>query len=179
MKLHIIEPYRIDKDLGKAYNEAMSMVPDGDAVCLKDIDTCFLAPEQPARINDYINAFPFSVFTCFTNRVSTLSVPQLLKGAPDESTDIRLHLERARFQLELGHRYTPISGRDISGFLLVLTKELWKQYPFPETGKALGVDTIWNREIRKAGVEILRMDSIYVFHVYRLINGILDRSHLK
>lgn len=178
MKLHILEPYDLQKNLGKAYNEAMVMIPEGDAACLKDIDTCFLHPTQPAIINEYISVFDTAVLTCYTNRVSTLSVPQLLNGSPDDSADMRLHIERARLQLELKRQYTPIT-RDISGFLLVLTKQMWKRFPFPETGAALGVDTIWNREVRKAGVQILRMDSVYVWHSYRLINGILDRAHLK
>lgn len=178
MKLHILTPYDSHLDLGRSYNEAMALIPDGDAACIRDIDTCFLTPEQPFIIERYINTYPTAVLTCWTNRVSTLSVPQLLKGYPDETSDMRLHLERARFQLEIGMKVTPIQ-RDISGFLIVLTKELWKRFPFPETGKALGVDTIFNREIRKAGIEILRMDCLYVYHTYRLINGILDRSHLK
>lgn len=170
-------PYDPGKNLGKAYNEAISLIPDEDAVCLRDIDTLFLTPEQPAIIQQYYEDHPNSVLTCFTNRVSQLSRHQLLGGTVSENTDIREHIRLAEKQQE-GQRTVTEIPRDISGFLMVVPKSVWYKVPFPEDGKCLGVDTYHNRMIRAAGIKILRMNLIYVFHTYRLSKGVLNKQHL-
>lgn len=183
MQVHILIPYRCDKNLGLAYNQAMAMIPEGDAACLCDIDTCFLTPDAPALIQEYVYrtfdyGLPVGILTCFTNRVSPLSKMQLLGRAVNENTDMKVHLQYAEdLKKELFN--TTVIDRDISGFLMVISKKVWQQYPFPETGKALGVDTHYGRMIRAAGLQILRMDGLYIWHTYRLLNGISDKKHLQ
>lgn len=180
MNIHFITPYRPDKDLGRAYNEAMALIPDGDTACIRDIDTLFLTPEQPAIIEQYAKEYPDAVLTCLVNRVSQLSRQQLLGETVSEDSDIRNHIKLAEKQQEK-HRITRSVheiNRDISGVLMVVPKSVWLKVPFPETGKCLGIDTEWNRLIRMAGIKILRMNSIYLFHIYRLANGVHDKRHL-
>lgn len=179
MQVHILKPYLNSKDLGRAYNEAMAMLPEDTAACICDIDTCFLTPDAPSHIFEYVNQNPDAgILTCFTNRVSPLSKMQLLGSVVNENADMREHLQIAKEQTKFLYNTTEID-RDISGFLMVVSKKTWKQYPFPETGKALGIDTAFGRVIRAAGMKILRMDGLYIFHVYRLLNGIADKKHLQ
>lgn len=183
MQVHILKPYRNDKNLGLAYNEAMKMIPDTDAACLCDIDTCFLTSDAGAILQEYVfrtfcNGVPVGILTCFTNRVSPLSKPQLRGRVINEDADMRMHLVYAEEQKRRLFETTVID-RDISGFLMVISKNVWQQIPFPETGKALGVDTHYGRMIRAAGLQILRMDGLYVWHTYRLMNGITDKKHLQ
>lgn len=180
MNVHFITPYSSAKDLGRAYNESMTLIPDGDTACIRDIDTLFLTPDQPAIIEQYAREYPDAVLTCFLNRCSPLSRPQLLGETVSEETDIRQHIRLAENQAER-HRITRSVkeiDRDISGTLMVVPKSVWYKVPFPETGKCLGVDTEAGRKWRKAGIKILRMDAIYLFHTYRLANGIHDKQHL-
>lgn len=177
MPVHQLQPFRTDKNLGKAYNEAMTMIPDGDHACLRDIDTLLLSPNTPVLIEKYVQLFPDSLLTCFTNRVSTLSNRQLLTGQVDENDSIRYHINLAMKQ-ENNFSTTPII-KNISGFLMVISKSLWKRFPFPETGQCLGIDTYYGRMLRMKGVQIIRMNAVYVFHTYRLINGIHDKKHLQ
>lgn len=166
--------------MGKAYNDAMGLLPDGDSACLRDIDTLFLTPDQPAIIEQYARENPEAVLTCYTNRVSELSRHQLLGGTISETSDIREHIRLAQNQADrhkIIRLVTEIS-RDISGMLMVVPKEIWKKYPFDESGKCLGVDTYWSRKIRAAGIKILRMDAVYIFHTYRMQYGVYDKRHL-
>lgn len=179
MQVHYITPYSNDKNLGASYNKAMSLLPDDDFACIRDIDTMFLTPDQPAMIQEYAKRNPDAgILTCFTNRISPLSKAQLLNGILSDNTNIRDHIELAHKQKEQLYNTTEID-RDISGFMMVISKKTWLQHPFPELGKALGTDTHFGRTVRAAGLKILRCDGIYLFHIYRLMNGISDKTHLQ
>lgn len=182
-------PYRADKNLGKAYNEVFEKLPNESALCIRDYDTLWLTHDYNKHLDEYHRMHPNAVLTCFTNRVSPLSVPQLLSGRVDQSRDIALHIRQAE---KLRKKYleppTPFGSaiymateitRDISGMMMVIPRSVWLQYPFPEDKLCLGVDTFWGREIRAAGIKILRMDGLYLWHSYRLLNGIHDKQHLK
>jgi GT2 family glycosyltransferase len=179
MTVHIISPFRQDKNLGKAYNEAMQLVPDGDWVCLKDMDTCFLTPDAGNILLQYIELYgkDTALFTCFTNRISTLSHMQLLGGKVSENSDIRTHIKLAEQQKKRLYSTTVIPGT-ISGMLMLLSKEQWKEMPFVENDQCLGVDTEYSRRLHANGKKILRMDGLYLFHSYRLMNGIYSKKHL-
>jgi GT2 family glycosyltransferase len=178
MKVHFIIPYALDKNLGQAYNEAMNLIPDDDWACLMDYDVQLLTPDAGAIVHEYATrAKPDQLLTCLTNRVSTLSKPQLLSGVVNDDSDMRNHIRYAEIQRQYLYQTTPIT-RDISGMLMLISKRLWLQFNFPEDKKCLGVDTEYNRRIRAAGKTIMRMDGLYIWHSYRLMNGIFDKKHL-
>ncbi len=58
MKVHIMTPYSLTKQLGVAYNEAMALIPDDDSGCLIDGDVNFLTPDYGHIINQYANENP-------------------------------------------------------------------------------------------------------------------------
>ena len=178
MNVHIISPYRTDKNLGKAYNEAMRLIPDDDWACIKDIDTCFLTPDAGNIMHEYILRFPeAALFTCFTNRVSQLSNMQLLTGMISEVSDMRIHARYAEQQKRKLYRATVIEGT-ISGMLMLISKKQWLEMPFIENDACLGVDTEYSRRLHANGKTILRMDGLYIFHFYRLLTGVNNKKHL-
>jgi GT2 family glycosyltransferase len=171
-------PYDPGKNLGRAYNEAMIMVPDHDWACLMDYDVMLLTPDAGKILQEYASrADNNTLLTCYTNRVSRLSTMQLLTGTISEEADIREHIKLAEKQKHLLYQATEIR-RDISGMLMLLSKNLWLRYNFPDNGGCLGVDTLYNRMLRGAGKKIMRMDGLYVFHAYRLTTGINNKTHL-
>src|SRR5688572_16812150 len=96
--IHYLTPYRKDKDLGKAYNEAIRDTDCilGDWICLMDIDVMFLTPDGPAIIEKYIDDLKMNdvgMLTCYTNRVG--SKEQLLAGKISGNTDILHHIRIA------------------------------------------------------------------------------------
>jgi GT2 family glycosyltransferase len=179
MKVRIIKPYRHDKNLGKAYNEEMATLDDDDWNCLCDLDTCFLTPDAGTILEEYARQNPDAgILTCFTNRISTLSKMQLLNGRVDENSDMKHHVRLAEDQRRFLYNTTEID-RDISGMVMLISKRTWSQYKFTENIKCLGVDTEFNRRIRSAGKRILRMDGLYIWHTYRILNGITSKTHLQ
>ena len=177
MKAHIVIPYSIDKKLGHVYNQAMKQIPDGDAACIMDYDVQLLTWDAGKIIHDYANKYPNALLTCFTNRVSPSAKMQLLNDEVSEDTDIRNHIAIAEEQKKHLYEVTPIK-QWIAGMLMVIPKSLWLKYPFPESGKCLGIDTYYSKMILRRGVDILRMDGLYIWHSYRLINGIHHKKHL-
>jgi GT2 family glycosyltransferase len=179
MKVHIIKPYSIDKDLGRAYNEAMSRIPDGDWACLMDYDTMFLTPDCGAILHGYAQQWPQnSLFTCYTNRLHESAKDQLLDGVVSENLMLDYHMERAYNQKHFLFQATPLK-HEISGFLMMIKKETWNVVKFREGIGCLGVDNHYCWDLMKAGKLIYRMDGLYVLHLYRLKNGVKDKTHLR
>lgn len=178
VKVWIRIPYSTEKNLGKAYNDEMSMIPDGDAACFVDGDTMFLTPDYGHILHEYANAYPNAVMTCWTNRIHALAADQLDKSIT--SSDVKDHLT-----VKQGFRgATTISG-PVSGFLLLVPKSVWQQHRFTEDNayrkgepNLLGVDNDFTNRVRKSGVPVLRMDGLYVWHTYRLLSDGKDKSHL-
>jgi hypothetical protein len=184
MKVHILKPYSIEKNLGKAYNEAMAMIPDGDWACLMDYDTMFLTPDCGQIL--YEHAFYHekyadgmkALFTCYTNRIHPLSMYQLYKGQISEITDVTYHIYLAELIRNENRNQTKLLPKaPISGFLMMFQKSLWEEFKFNESGKCLGVDNDFSIRVQEK-YPVLRMDDLYVWHTYRLKNGIKDKTHL-
>lgn len=177
MKVNILTPYSLEKNLGKAYNEAMAMIGDDDWACLIDHDVLFLTPDAGRILHEYAVRFPAcGMLTCYTNRIHHSS-PQLLNSQIADETDMLLHLdlaERRKFRLY----DTTELHKNVSGFLMLISKKVWKQVPFADNGQCLGVDTDYWKRLKAAGLPILRMDGLYVFHLYRMGKPITDKTHL-
>lgn len=179
--IHIVTPYRTDKNLGRAYNEAFQNCPDGDWLCLTDIDLLFLTPDAPSLMYEAIELRPDAVFVCQTNRISPLAQEQLKFHVPSDVDSILYHQALAQSALESQPALTPVIRTDLSGFLLLVSKEIWQKHPFHEymdKGGCIGVDTLWSREIRATNIPVMRMNRLYVWHTYRLGKEINDKTHL-
>lgn len=178
MNVHIQIPYALDKNLGKAYNEAMRLIPEGDVACFLDYDVMLLTPDAGRIIHEYAARYPNAILTCFTNRIHPLNREQLYLHSPDDNPNIKDHIlraEEAKAHLYTVHRVTD----HFSGFLTVIPKKIWQMCPFPENGQCLGVDTEWFKVLKSKGIPMLRMNGLYVFHQYRIMNGINNKDHLK
>lgn len=179
MKVHIVKPYSVEKNLGRAYNEAMRLIPDGDWACLMDYDTMFLTPDCGKILHEYVTWNPTAgIFTCFTNRIHPLAKSQLLHGVVSDNTSIDYHTDLAYNQKKDLFK-TTIINHEISGFLMMISKKTWSEIKFNENGKCLGVDNDFSIRVLQARKSIHRMDGLYIWHTYRLKNGIADKSHLK
>ena len=178
MKIHVCTPFSLEKNLGKAYNEQMSLVGENDWCCFHDYDITFLLPDSIPIMYEYVKRNPDAgILTCYTNRISKLSVPQLLGGKISSDTNIENHIKFAERQKAQLYSVTPIT-RDISGFLMLISKKTWEDLKFTEDTLCLRVDTIYNRRLREKGKSILRMNGLYVFHIYRMLTGIKNKTHL-
>lgn len=172
--LHIVDPYDNNLNLGAAYNKTMSYFGQDDWVCLKDHDTLFLLPDTIRHISRYTELFPNAgILTCYTNRLA--NGEQLTGARCSENDSIRNHITVAK-AIEAGLYSTTRMIKPISGFLMVIRKSTWDRVKFDDG--CLGVDNKYHLKIVAAGMDVLRMNGIYVWHTYRLINGVRDKKHL-
>lgn len=182
MRLHFISPYTFDKRLGEAYNEACSRIPNGDWICITDHDVMMFGNigHQIMNVINQINeSDKDKLLTCVTNRIGTKQ--QLLEGIhiPHLEADIAYHAFVAK---TLSISNTPIVTEisTCSGMLMVFKKSTWEKVKFIEDEAFLGVDTEFAKGVRALPYgQILRMNRIYVYHYYRLLEGIKNTSHLK
>ena len=169
--VHILTPYSLDKNLGIAYNKAMSMIPEGDSACLIDYDVQFLTPDCGKILHEY-SLINKGLMTCYTNRVHPTS-PQLLNGLC-ENSDIKHHIKIAENQRKHLYEVEQLN-KNISGMLMLISKDYWNNNKFNENLQFLGVDTDYSH---RALPNVYLMKGLYVFHQYRMKNGINDKTHL-
>lgn len=171
------------KNLGRAYNEAMANAPEDSHVILRDGDTCWLTPDYGIHVSEYIRRYPNAVLTCWTNRINA-KAEQQAPGLRDCHDMLELLRAAEEYKSSL-YRTTPIHGF-VSGFCLILPKNLWHQHKFSEVQvysdrgptNMLGVDNDWTNRVRAAGTPVLNMDGVLLFHIYRMLKGDQDKSHL-
>ncbi len=177
MKIHVLKPFDLGKNLGRAYNESCSLIPDGDWICLMDYDTMFLSPNSIPLMYKYVEAYPETgLFTCYTNRIHPDNEIQNILGHPSENYDVTTWIKSA-IGLEKDALMVTEIKKEISGFLMLFSKETWSKVKFNETGLCLGVDNRFSLDILKSGRNILRMDNLLVWHSYRP-KDIRNKSHL-
>lgn len=183
MILDII-PYSTDKNLGKAYNDAFRNTSDEVThICFRDGDTCWLTPDYGVHLAEYVRLHPNAVLTCWTNRINAKAEQQYDAGR--NVSDIKIHLEKATGFYKHLYQVTALHGF-VSGFCMVIPRSVWVNHKFAEQQvysdrgptNMLGVDNDFTNRIRAAGIPVLRMDGLYIWHTYRLLQGDHDKTHL-
>lgn len=179
--IHDIIPYSTKKNLGKAYNDAMALVPNSDHICFRDGDTCWLTHDYGMHLAEYVRLYPDAILTCWTNRINEKAEQQF--KCPRNEPDMRAHMVIAMNQKNHLYEVTPLQGF-VSGFVMVVPKKIWNDHKFSEhqvysdrgPHNLLGVDNDFTNRVRKAGIPVLRMDGLYIWHTYRLLTD--TKEHL-
>jgi len=177
--IHRIQPFSANKNLGKAYNDHIKILPENSWICIQDYDTCFLEHNFYVNMLEYIKQFPNQgIFTCYTNR--TLCKEQQYRGQIFDNPDIG-HWRKVSIEV---HK-KPISLKDInkeiSGFCMLFNKNVWeKAGGFMEReARCLGIDNNFCWSVLEKGFKIGLMENVFCFHYYRLVEGIKYKEHLK
>lgn len=161
MTIHYINPFALDKNIGKEYNSRIAELSDG-WICLRDYDT-LLFPGSGNLIPRIIEANPeFELITALTNRVGVHL--HCVKGMFNEDS-ILAHQNRAE---EMAKRYdTEIMETGIApGFCMIFHKSLWERIGgFAEN--SVTFDRDFSYRAKKAGVRIGLALGLYIFHLYR------------
>jgi len=179
MSIFYFVPYSLEKNIGKAYNQYMALLPnDNDWGVLMDGDTMFLTFDWGHAIAEVIKKIPDAgIITCYTNRIAKNKVQ--LYG--EDSTDIIIHRAIAK-KLDKENRgsYRKIHQR-ISGFFMAIQKKTWKEVgKFPEIPKKiLDIDGLFSRKILTAKKDIYLMQGVYKLHYYRMAEGPKYKDHLR
>jgi Methyltransferase domain len=177
-EIYYSSPYSVEKNLGRAYNSFMSLIPRPiDFGCLVDADAVFTTCNYGHLIRSAIDENPgVRMFTALTNRIGCQW--QIDPAAPI-GDDIREHRQHGAELMALhGTATRAITGDQIpgSGFFMLVRRDLWQRFKFCEEGM-LAVDTDFFRRVMESGEPILQLQGLYVYHWYRGGNS-QDISHL-
>lgn len=162
MKIHYITPYSTEGNIGKAYNEAISDLPDDCYICLRDGDTMFLTPDWGNQIEAIIRDNPhYDVITCRTNR---LGLTDLVIFDMDHS-DISRHIYCANALWDINN--TAVKPTSTApGMLMIFHKSTWQKHNFVE--KSIIFDKQFSNAVTKGGGKIGIALGLYIFHIYRM-----------
>lgn len=171
-------PYSSDKNIGKYYNWAMSLLPNNnDFACFTDGDAMFTTHFFGTQIENIIKKYPnCGLFTAMTNRVGTLY--QCVQGMWSVN-DIEKHWQKGK-DLYDNHYSECIDITEkspLSGVLILLRKKEWKSAGGFLEDKMTGIDNSIHYRVRDTGDKIKLMIGVYILHYYR--NGnMTNKKHL-
>lgn len=184
-------PYRLDKNLVKAYNSFMELLPDGSWGLFRDADTLFLDSMYGEVLVRAIKNNPTTgCFTCLTNRINN---PQQLHS--EYSGDgIRKHRAISNvIKKKNANQYKNIIYDDsnptgiisMSGMMLLLSKDAWNivggfkpSTLRTDNRNTLGVDNQLHLDLHINNIPVKLISEMYIYHWYRGGNKNSDR-HLR
>lgn len=180
VKIHYIQPFRTDKNIGLAINDAIQNLrydPD-DFIILTDHDTLWLLPDSKAQVERILMATDYDILGCMTNR---LRLPdQLIGGKFIDNDKVRDHIVIAEKCREMWGDQVKTATGVVAAFMMAFRVDLWQRVGgFVEN--VLNFDTQFCWEAQKiAEAKIGIMTGVYVFHAYRLMskNPKNDIKHL-
>lgn len=181
MRIHYIQPYATDRNIGAAINSAildLAASPD-DWIVLTDHDILWLLPDSKAHVEAILSTTGYDILGCMTNRVR--SREQLVGGVFSEDDRIRSHITVARECWQnAGGMVKDCKGGVVAGFMLCFQVWLWSS-----AGQFLEDSIVFDRKFCESARSVCNakigiMQGIYVFHLYRMWSskGKNECSHL-
>jgi hypothetical protein len=165
MRIFYSNPFSLDKNIGKAYNEYLSCLNanDEDWIVIQDGDIMYLTADWGKRINDALCLYgnKFGLVGCYTNRLR--SKHQLHGNAFSYDLNVRNHFEIANSYKEEGIQEIK---EYIAGFFMAFQYKTWKKIKFTEN--SLAFDSLFSMRVKELDLKIGLIRSLYVFHGYRL-----------
>lgn len=162
MKIRYITPFSVHKNIGRAYNEAISELPDDCYVCIRDGDTMFLTPDWGVLIEQIIKANPdYDVITCMTNRVGLKDCLLFGEFRECEISDHIWAAQRCWYENGTEVKQTSVAP----GMLMIFNKSVWLKHKFKEN--SIIFDRQFSESVTKSGGKIGVAKGLYIFHLYR------------
>ncbi len=168
MYVHYLTPFRSDKNIGRAYNEACATAPDSSWICLRDPDTMFLHPDSQSLIDHIIMCNDFTInrydlIGCLTNRLRMDH--QCLSHLFNER-DLSVHIQTATYARKMNGGEILSTDQPIAGMFMLFKKELWEKIKFDESAGRY-TDQVFSSDVMKAGGKLGVAQGLYIFHLYR------------
>lgn len=122
MILLAMTPFRADKNLGAAYNEALELLPDGAWAIFLDHDAMPTTPRWHSQFAEAIAFRPNAgAFVACTNRIAS---PWQRVGDPD-SNDIAVHRRFGRERLKMRTLLDVTDTKGWGGVAFAVSKAAW------------------------------------------------------
>jgi GT2 family glycosyltransferase len=171
-------PWNSEKNIGKSYNEMMSLVGSDDWVCFLDGDAVHTTPFFGVRIEEVVKKNgDYSLFTCYTNRIGCPY--QIAPNVDQKNNDQQYHRNFGeKMWNNFGAEVIDVTKQSpMSGVLLLVKKSSWESVGGFKEEKMLSVDNDIHIKFTNNGFKSGLMKGIYVQHWYRGGN-VNDKKHL-
>ena len=169
MTLHTMMPYALDRNLGRAYNEAMALVGEQDWVAFIDHDAMHTTRDWYRLIVEAIAFQPAAgAFVAVTNRIDASW--QRAPEADRDNHDIGYH---TAIGLERLTRRTLLDITETKGFggvCFATSKAAWRDAGGFADG-LLCVDHSLHFGLQRAGRRIYLLENLYCYHRRRAFVG--------
>ena len=173
MKVHYLQPFAIDKDIPKAYNEACKLIPDEDWICITDYDAMFLFHEQKQLVQKIAESGHADLYGAMTNRCN---LSDCLVDGMFEEMDMRKHYDKAKELFAMDLKYT---NGIIPGYFMLFSKKTWNKVHGFSTGDlpSFAFDQVFSGKIKRKAI----IKGLYILHLYRIKSQYpqIDFEHLK
>lgn len=183
-KIHYLVPYSTEKNIGKAYNEAIEQLnaDDDDWIVVRDGDTLYPTPTWGKQIEEALmrHGHDYQLIGAVTNRIG--SMHQRVEGMFG-NWDIQDHVHKAiEVEQENFGKIEEIK-EGVAGFFMAFQVKTWKQIKFIDTtdpNQSRLFDTKFSQAVRSKGGRIGLMTGLYILHLYRPLsdNPRSDVKHL-
>lgn len=177
MVVHYISPYRTDKNIGKAINDAIRQLnaADEDWICHLDQDALWLLPDSKKQLEEILAVTGYDILGPLTNRLGS---ELQLSPCMYVETDIMKHIQAAKDYAQINYGLTKsVTEGVLAAFCLCFQVSTWKSLGgFQEN--SLNFDWYFSEMAKKMGFKLGIMSGIYVFHLYRMGKNKDDYSHL-
>lgn len=170
MKLWPMIPSSLERNLGRAYNEAMALIPDGDWALMVDHDAILgLTRDWHQMLDEAIRFMPNAgAFVAVTNRID--AVWQRAEEADPNNHDICYHTRIALARRERRTLLDITHTKGFGGVTFALSKAAWRKAGGFADGLLCVDHSIFFR-LRDAGYRIYLMENLYVYHRRRAAIG--------
>lgn len=182
MKIHYIQPFRTDKNIGKSINDAINDLRcnDEDWIVHVDQDVCFLRPDSKKQIEEILSTTDCRLLGVMTNRLNIKH--QLHDSLFSENDSIQHHLSIANERHDNYYgEVQDIKRGPIAAMVMCFKYSDWKSIGgFKENN--IQFDIQFSDEIRLKGCKLGVMKGVYVFHLYRMWSNKdarFDTKHLE
>lgn len=160
MKIVTMMPFATDMNLGRAYNEAMALLPDDAWAVLLDHDMMLTTREWYRQIEEAIACRPDAgAFTAVTNRIAA---PWQQVGER-EGHDIARHRRFGKRRLAVRTLLDITDTKGFGGVLMCLSKQAWQEVGGFVDG-LLCVDHQMHFALRAAGRRNFLIEGLYLYH---------------
>lgn len=182
MNIHYISPYRTDKNIGRALNEAIIQLNanDDDWIVHTDQDVCFLRPDSKAQIQQVMEmqGSDWDVLGCLTNRLA--SPHQLYQGRFNDDSDIRYHIAVANERHAIAYGQVVETNINIAACLMAFRVSTWREIGGFNEG-SIRFDSEFTDAVQARGGKLGIMQGVYIFHLYRMWsdNPVWEVGHLS
>jgi hypothetical protein len=163
-------PFALDRNLGRAYNDAMALLPDGGWAIFTDHDAIVGLTREWYRLIAEAIAFrpDAGAFVAVTNRID--ATWQRAGEADRENHDIGYHTRIAIERLKRRTLLDITKTKGFGGVCFALSKAAWRDAGGFADG-LLCVDHSIHFGLQRAGRRIYLLEGLYVYHRRRAFIG--------